>query len=224
MTAQRPYIVLKFATTLDGKIAEASGVQSQITSETERLISHRLRDKLDAIAVGRRTVEVDDPQLNTRAVVPKDGRQPLRVIFDSQLTLPLAKRVFKDDNCLVVHTNLAPSEQVKAFDDHKVPRLSVAHSDRSVDLHEALKALSQRGVTSTLVEGGAGLWTSFLNAGLVDEIWWFRAPMLFGSDGVAALEELSPAAKSWIGSAEHRVFHQSIDRELLTIIKVQKPI
>lgn len=178
----RPQVTLKLATSLDGRIATASGESKWITGEAARLEGHRLRAAHDAILVGVETVLADDPELTARF----PGRpvdQPLRVVLDSRLRTPTtAKLASGGDSLILTVAEPAPIggaivEQVKAEDG----RPAVA---------ACLSALNRRGVASVLIEGGGQVAASFLRAGLVDRLEWFRAPILLGGEGrpcVAAL-------------------------------------
>ena len=177
----RPRVTLKLATSLDGRIAMASGESQWITGEAARLEGHRLRASHDAILVGVETVLADDPELTARL----PGRpidQPLRVVLDSRLRTPPTARVATGDTLILTVVEPAPIgtavvERVEADND----RPSIVAS---------LSALKRRGVSSVLIEGGGQVAASFLRAGMVDRLEWFRAPILLGGEGrpcVAAL-------------------------------------
>jgi diaminohydroxyphosphoribosylaminopyrimidine deaminase / 5-amino-6-(5-phosphoribosylamino)uracil reductase len=178
----RPQVTLKLATSLDGRIATASGESKWITGEAARLEVHRLRAAHDAILVGVETVLADDPELTAR-LPGRPVDQPLRVVLDSRLRTPTTAKLASGGDSLIL-TVAEPAqiggavvERVKAEDG----RPAVA---------ACLSALNRRGVASVLIEGGGQVAASFLRAGLVDRLEWFRAPILLGGEGrpcVAAL-------------------------------------
>ena len=175
-------VTLKLATSLDGRIATVSGESQWITGEAARLEVHRLRAAHDAILVGVETVLADDPELTAR-LPGRPVDQPLRVVLDSRLRTPPTAKVANGGASLIltlaepVPVGAAVVEQIEADGE----RPSVAAS---------LAAMKRRGVRSVLIEGGGQVAASFLRAGMVDRLEWFRAPILLGSEGrpgVAAL-------------------------------------
>ncbi|MDI1327362.1 MAG: RibD family protein [Brevundimonas sp.] len=178
---QRIRVTLKLATSLDGRIATATGESQWITGEAARLEGHRLRAAHDAILVGVETVLADDPELTAR-LPGRPVDQPLRVVLDSRLRTPPTSKVANGDSLILTVSEPAPVgtavvERVEADQE----RPSVVAS---------LGALKRRGVSSVLIEGGGQVAASFLRAGLVDRLEWFRAPILLGAEGrpcVAAL-------------------------------------
>ena len=217
--AVRPRVTLKLATSLDGRIATASGESRWITGEAAREQVHRLRAAHQAVMVGVETVIADDPELTVR-LEGFDGPQPARVVLDSRQRLPLASRLVTGARRLptiVVSTAPPRPELVEAG----VAILTVAAQAGRVDPTAALAALC-RHITDAAVEavaglspslGGAAAWTprvmiegggqvaaSFIAAGLVDAIEWFRAPIVLGDTGRPAvggfvLDRLSDAPR-----------------------------
>ena len=196
---RRPFVTLKLATSLDGKIALANGQSEWITGERSREQGRRLRAQHDAIAVGANTAVLDNPQLTTRIAGELD---PQRVIFDSRLRLSSSSNLAQTardipvllfhDAALVTDSNLLKSMGVFL--------LPVTKNDTGLDVAEALTVLRNRGIETLLVEGGGTLAASFLRLGVVDRIDWFRAPILLGGDGRNAvgalgLEEMSEVFK-----------------------------
>jgi diaminohydroxyphosphoribosylaminopyrimidine deaminase/5-amino-6-(5-phosphoribosylamino)uracil reductase len=191
-------VTLKLATSLDGRIATATGESRWITSEEARLEGHRLRASHDAILVGVETVLADDPELTARL----SGRpvdQPLRVILDSRLRTPPTAKVAAGDSLILTAREPAPVgsatiEQVESHDGRPTPAA-------------ALAAIRRKGAASLLIEGGGEVAASFLRAGLVDRLEWFRAPILLGGEGrpcvaALALAKLADAPKFRRLSAE----------------------
>lgn len=177
----RPRVTLKLATSLDGRIATASGESRWITGEDARAAGHRLRAEHDAILVGIETALADDPALTVRT--PRyEGPQPVRIVLDSRARLPL-------ESALVRTAREVPTVLVTLQDatpDHEaagVVRLTVPALGERPDLTATLDRLAERGVRSILVEGGGQVAAGFLRCGLVDRVEWFRAPIVLGAEG-----------------------------------------
>ena len=180
----RPTVTLKIATSLDGRIATASGESKWITGEAARLAGHRLRAAHDAILVGVGTVLADDPELTAR-LPGRPVDQPLRVVLDSALRTPATAKVASGDTLILTVGEPAPVgtarvERVAAEDGRPSPKA-------------ALAAIQKAGAASVLIEGGGQVAASFLRAGLVDRIEWFRAPILLGGDGLPCVAALALA-------------------------------
>lgn len=179
-----PFVVLKAAMTLDGKIACHTGHSRWVTGAEARLQVHRLRDEYDAILVGLGTALADDPQLTTR--LPEGGKNPLRIILDSQGRLPLTAKVLCDGEAptLVAVTAAAPPQRLEALRQQAQVLVLPADDRGGVDVRALCRHLCQeRQVTSLLVEGGSAVHGSFLSAGVVDKIHFFLAPKLVGGSG-----------------------------------------
>jgi 3,4-dihydroxy 2-butanone 4-phosphate synthase/GTP cyclohydrolase II len=186
----RPYVILKYAQTLDGRIATSSGDARWISGEAERRVSHSLRAGCDAVLVGIGTVLLDDPQLTVRMV---PGSSPLRVVLDSELRLPPSAKVLDGDAAtLVLTTDRSDPRLRRALADRQVRVRVVPESDDGVDLVAALAVLRQEGVASLLVEGGAQVITSLLGQGLVDRVVVGVAPKIIGT-GTEAVGPLGVA-------------------------------
>lgn len=185
---KRPYITLKLATSLDGKIALANGQSEWITGEASRAAGRRLRATHDSIAVGANTAVLDNPQLTTRIAGQAD---PVRVIFDSGL------RLSPDSNLALtakttpvwVFCRSATVGNAEALANSGVTLLPVNY-DNGLDVAEALEVLHRRDIKSLLVEGGGTLAASFIKLGVVDVIEWFRAPIILGGDGRNGIGDL----------------------------------
>jgi GTP cyclohydrolase II len=188
--AGRPFVVLKYAQTLDGRIATRTGDSKWISGEPERRISHALRAACDGVLVGVGTAIADDPQLTVRLVA---GSTPLRIVLDSGLRLPLERKVLDEGaSTLVVTTGRAAPERRRELERRGVGVRLVAPGPRGVDLAETLALLRSAGVRSLLVEGGARVITSFLAAGLVDRLVVGIAPTIVGA-GTEAVGDLQVA-------------------------------
>ena len=192
--ADRPYVVLKYAQTLDGRIATGVGDSKWISGEEERALSHALRAACDAIMVGVGTVLRDDCRLNVRLV---PGASPLRVVLDSTLRSPSEALLFGDLSDGAAPTVLLTTERSTEADRQRVRDLGAGirvlpEGPGGVDLKAALKQLRDEGVRSLLVEGGAQVITSLLSAGLVDRIIVGTAPRIIGA-GTEAVGDLGVA-------------------------------
>jgi 3,4-dihydroxy 2-butanone 4-phosphate synthase/GTP cyclohydrolase II len=188
--ARRPYVVVKYAQSLDGRTATATGDSKWISGESERSVSHALRAHCDAIMVGVGTVIRDDPQLTVRLV---PGASPIRVVLDSTLRAPPDAKVFDDDAAtLVVTTEAADPGACRRLSDRGVGLRVVPRASRGVDLPAALAALRDMGVESVIVEGGARVVTSLLKHQLIDRMIVSIAPKLLGK-GTEAVGDLGIA-------------------------------
>ena len=178
----RPRVTLKLATSLDGRIATASGESQWITGELARAEGHRLRASHDAILVGVGTALADDPLLTVRQPGLED-QQPVRIVLDSRQRLDPASKLVRSarKTPLIVMTVQLPSPTLVGAG---VEVIKVhAGKDGRVSLRHMLAILRGRGLISLLVEGGGEVAASFLRGDAVDRIEWFRAPMLLGSEG-----------------------------------------
>jgi diaminohydroxyphosphoribosylaminopyrimidine deaminase / 5-amino-6-(5-phosphoribosylamino)uracil reductase len=189
----RPLVTLKFATSLDGRIATASGESQWISGPPARERAHALRASHDAIMVGTGTVIADDPQLTCR-LPGLDHRSPVRVVIDRHLRIPPAARLIADARRVptwVLTLRSADPRRRATFLANHVTLIEVDHDrDGQVDLGAAVRALGERGITRLLVEGGAGLAAAFFRARLVDRLIWVHAPLAIGGDGIPAIAEL----------------------------------
>jgi riboflavin-specific deaminase-like protein len=186
----RPYVVLKYAQTVDGRIATREGDAKWISSEAERRISHALRAACDAVLVGVGTATVDDPQLTVRMV---SGPSPLRVVLDSTLRLPAAARVLDGDAGTIMMTTERSTEGRRAALRARGVGVHVVEAGPyGVGLAAALDTLRALGVRSLLVEGGARVITSFLAEKLVDRLVGGIAPTIIGA-GIEAVGDLGVA-------------------------------
>ena len=180
---QRPFVCLKQAVSANGMIAAAKGQRSQISGHDAYEYLHDLRSVYDAIAVGIGTVLADDPMLTAR--IPKHQHSIVRIVFDSSLQIPL-------DSQLVKTANDQPVWLVyKAADDDKKTALEeagVVLIDSGACVTSAVQAITERGITRLLVEGGAKLHHSFLEAGLYDEVQMFKSANSLPDDGIKAAD------------------------------------
>ena len=184
ITTGLPFVMLKTATTLDGKIATSTGQSRWITSESARRRVHEWRNEYDAIMVGIGTVLADDPSLTTRLDMP--SRNPIRIVVDSNAGTPIDANVVADgqSKTIIAVSDRAPQKNIDALIERGVEVIA-AGSGEHVDLRMLMKELGAREITSVMVEGGGTLNFGLLSAGLVDRINAFVAPKLIG--GRAAL-------------------------------------
>ena len=183
ITTALPFVMAKFAISLDGKIATRSGDSKWITGEEARKYVHSLRYTSDAIMTGINTVLIDNPRLTTRcgANGGTARKQPLRVIVDGKGRTPLTARVFSEPGkTLVALGKHAGREEKAAFAKVGAEVLEVPSAEGRVDLEKLLKALGEWGITSVLVEGGEILLGSLFDLGLVDKVIAFIAPIIIG--------------------------------------------
>ncbi len=191
ITTGRPLVVLKVATTLDGRIATRTGDSKWVTGETARQLVHRWRDEFDCVLVGGGTVRADDPELTTRLsqpVVPgREPRNPARVVASASLDLPARAKVFDVAKApTIVLTGQGKGAAAQALSNRGVEATEVAGQSGRLDPGAMVAELGRRGFLSVLVEGGGRMHASFLAAGLVDEVRLFFAPKILGGDGVPA--------------------------------------
>ncbi len=182
MERLRPHVTLKCAMTLDGKIAAYDRSARWITAPAARLEAHRLRSESDAVMVGIGTVLADDPALTVR-VDPPWPREPLRVVVDSRARLPLTARLIgagSPARVIVAVAGEAPPERVARLEARGLTVLSCKSRDDRVDLSDLCARLFALDVVGVLLEGGSELNWGFLEAGLVDRVAIFIAPVLIG--------------------------------------------
>jgi len=182
---QRPHVTLKWAMTLDGKIADLDRRARWITAGAARAEAHRLRSLCDAVVVGIGTALADDPALDVRLATPWP-REPLRVVVDSRARLPVTARLIRAGSAsrvVVAVSDEAPGERVARLESLGVTVLACKRADERVDVGDLAARLFAMDVMSILVEGGGELHAAFLEAGLVDRVAVFVAPKLIGGAG-----------------------------------------
>lgn len=197
ITRKLPFVTLKFACSLDGKIATSTGESQWISCEESRKFSHHLRDVSDAILIGSGTLLADNPKLTTRLI---DGKNPVRVIVDSNARTPLDSNVVTDKSArtIIATTSNAPPEKISALEAHGVEIITAGDGER-VDLKILMRELAEREITSVLVEGGGKIHFAMLSAGLVDKVFAFVAPKIIG--GASALTAVEGAGFAKLSDA-----------------------
>jgi GTP cyclohydrolase II len=202
----RPYTVLKYAQTLDGRIATRSGDSKWISGAEERRVAHAMRAACDAVLVGANTVIADDPQLTVRMV---PGASPIRVVLDSTLRAPLGARVFGPDAATVVlTTERSDPDRRVALRERGVEVEVVGGSPDGIDLADGLARLLRLGIRSVLVEGGGCVITSMLRGRLVDRVVVAVAPILLGT-GTEAVGDLGTSLVANGLRLRDRTVHQA---------------
>jgi diaminohydroxyphosphoribosylaminopyrimidine deaminase/5-amino-6-(5-phosphoribosylamino)uracil reductase len=183
---KQPWVILKLATTLDGRIADRFGNSRWITGPDARQYVHRLRNRVDCVLVGKKTVVADDPALNVRDVAR--GRNPLRAVTDSNLSISKKSRIFRPDTggATVVFCNEGAAAKAEKEDDGgsngavKLFGVKTEPESNFLDMNLVLNQLASMGVNSLLCEGGGQLAASLLHNELVDEVHWILAPKIIG--------------------------------------------
>lgn len=190
ISRQMPYVTLKAAQTLDGRIADVSGQSRWISSLPSRKKVHMLRAKYDAVMVGTNTILKDDPKLNVRLV---EGRNPKRVIIDAKLAVSLDHNIYFDNNVILITSNAAAGKKKKMFKKIMDKGIDVILTDSldsgRMDLKTILKQLAEKNISSLLVEGGSRLYTSFIEENLFDDIALFISPKFLGA-GLSTINDL----------------------------------
>ncbi|MEB2308895.1 MAG: bifunctional diaminohydroxyphosphoribosylaminopyrimidine deaminase/5-amino-6-(5-phosphoribosylamino)uracil reductase RibD [Candidatus Brocadiaceae bacterium] len=178
-----PYIIVKWAMSLDGKIATHGGDSRWITSEESRAYVHKIRGWMDGIVVGINTVIRDDPLLTCRL---EGGRNPRRIIVDGNAILPLSSRLIKtisECEIIVAVTMNAPQERIERLKQAGCKIIQTKDISGRVDLHDFFRYLGEMKLTNILVEGGSRIITSMIEGHLADKIIVFIAPVIIGGEG-----------------------------------------
>jgi len=196
LTEKRPWVTLKAAVTLDGRMAARGGDARWVSGERSRLEAHRMRDRMDAILVGAGTVRADDPALTTR-LPGKEGHDPKRVILDGRLTVPADAKCLPD--AIVVCTRDADAARARRLEKRGAEVLRLPGRNGRVELGALVDELGRRELLTLLVEGGGQVHGAFIAAGLADEVTLFVAPKLIGAGGVPllALDGPTKMAAAW---------------------------
>ena len=214
ITTQCPFVILKSAISLDGKIATASGESQWITSEASRLKGHEVRSQVDAILVGVGTVLQDDPALTVR-LPERQNQDPIRIVVDSRGRTPLGAKVFNPDSnsgTLIAVTENAPLAKIDTLKSAGADVLIIKEEEGRVCVGALMRELGRKEITSVLIEGGGEINAAALQAGIIDKLMFFVAPKLIGGKdapgpiggvGIARLTEafeLRDAKTSQIGA------------------------
>ncbi len=188
---QRPYVALKLAISLDGKIAACDGTSQWITGEKSRDYAHWLRAIHDAVLVGSETVLADNPQLTCRLSGLAD-RSPVRVVLDRRLRIPIDSKLVDSAGAVplwIVTSERAAKQSSPVLDSLGIDFLLLSEdAQKSNMMSHVLARLAERGITRLLVEGGSKIAGALLSAKLVDKLYLFQAPIILGGDAVSAFE------------------------------------
>jgi diaminohydroxyphosphoribosylaminopyrimidine deaminase/5-amino-6-(5-phosphoribosylamino)uracil reductase len=190
ITRGLPFVTLKLAATLDGRIATASGDARWITNRASRRLVHELRNRVDAVLVGAGTASADDPQLTCRIA---GGRNPFRIILDSRLKIPLSAKVLNQrdrQKTIIATTAKASATKMRALRALGAQVWPLAASAGGINWTALLKRLAQEGIVSVMIEGGAAVAAAALKEQVVDRLIFFYAPKILGGDGRAMIENL----------------------------------
>ena len=172
---RRPFVAIKFASSLDGKIATNFFDSKWITNAEARNFARNLRGQYQAVLVGINTVIRDDPHLGSGI---KGAQDPIRIILDSKLRIPLSSQVLRDNNVLIVTTKLAQKAKYKRLVKLGVPMFICP--GKNISLPVLMKELARRQIISIFVEGGGEVLGSFVDSGFVDKAYIFQAPIIIG--------------------------------------------
>lgn len=181
ITRKVPFVIIKAAQSLDGKIASVSGDSKWISCLNSRKYAHKLRAESDAVMVGIETVIKDNPRLDCRFYKSFTG-QPLKIVVDSRLRIPLKAKILNSPGAqtLIAATRYAPKDKIRKLEAKKARVLIVRSRNKRVDLKDLFIKLAKENIVSILVEGGARLITSVINQKLADKIVIFIAPKIIG--------------------------------------------
>jgi diaminohydroxyphosphoribosylaminopyrimidine deaminase / 5-amino-6-(5-phosphoribosylamino)uracil reductase len=190
----RPRVTLKVATSLDGRIATRSGHSKWITGPEARARVHKMRSAHDCVLTGIGTVLADDPELTAR-LEPAPPSQPLRAVLDSRARTPASSKLMTTQGlgpvCLFHSIDQQGAQEQGVHGAHYV-QIDPNADETGLDLHQVLQSLQARfQVKTVMVEAGAQVAGSFMRAGLVDTLVWFRAPIIIGGDGLSVFSALN---------------------------------
>lgn len=218
-----PFVIMKTAMSLDGKIATKTGDSKWISNEKARYFGHELRHEVSGILVGINTVLTDNPQLTTR-LKDKKGKDPHRIILDSTLRIPLDSNILSldsDAKTIVATTEKASKEKIARLESLGVQIISTESKNNQVDLEALMKILGSYNIDSLLIEGGGTVNYSFLRSNLVHKIYTFIAPMIIGGN-----EAKTPVSGEGISFISEAIYLKSfetkhVDNNLLIIGKLK---
>ncbi len=190
ITRRIPFVILKLAVSLDGRIATSTGDSRWVTGSVSRRYVHQLRDRVDAVLVGAGTVLADDPKLTCR--IP-GGRDPWRVVLDGRLRIPLKAQLLRQrgpEKSIVVTGPRAPIKKVEAIRRYGARVWKFPLREGRIPFAPLLKRLGEMGLLSVMIEGGAATASWALHEGVVDKLLFFYAPKIIGGDGIRMIGPL----------------------------------
>ncbi|MBY0061538.1 bifunctional diaminohydroxyphosphoribosylaminopyrimidine deaminase/5-amino-6-(5-phosphoribosylamino)uracil reductase RibD [Priestia megaterium] len=211
IVTKKPFVLLKSAITLDGKIATASSHSKWITSEEARLDVHQLRHETAGILVGVNTVIKDNPELTTRI---EGGRSPVRIVMDSKLRMPLDSKLATDSLAPTwVFTSQSHSKEKKEQLEKQGVEVFVTSGEDKVNLEDMLSILGEKFVSSLLIEGGGEVNAAFLENRLIDKLVLYMAPKLSGGKEAPTFLEGKGVEKMWDAVEVERLSITSIGKD-----------
>jgi diaminohydroxyphosphoribosylaminopyrimidine deaminase/5-amino-6-(5-phosphoribosylamino)uracil reductase len=195
---KEPFVILKVAATLDGKMATRNGDSKWISGEASRHLVHQWRDRVDGVLVGIGTVLKDDPMLTSRI---KKGRDPYRIVLDSRLKIPEEAKVINTSpsKTIIASTEIAPKDKIEKLEQKGVQIFLLDSKEGKINLKSCLSKLGEIGMMSLMVEGGSRVNGSFLDEGLIDKLFLFlskkimgdpHALGIFGGKGTSSVQEV----------------------------------
>jgi diaminohydroxyphosphoribosylaminopyrimidine deaminase/5-amino-6-(5-phosphoribosylamino)uracil reductase len=193
---KEPFVLLKIAQSIDGKIATARGESKWITGAKSRQYVHAMRNEVDAVLTGIGTVLKDDPSLDCRI---RGGKNPFRIIVDSTLKISPKAKLLKihDSRAIIATTSKANPAKTRRLASLGASVLTVKSRHGKVNLHSLLKELGLLGITSVMIEGGSSVAASAISSGIVDKVLFFVAPKIIGgTDAVSSIGGSSPSVLS----------------------------
>jgi diaminohydroxyphosphoribosylaminopyrimidine deaminase/5-amino-6-(5-phosphoribosylamino)uracil reductase len=191
---KKPFVTMKYAATMDGRIATQNGDARWISNEKSRHYVHQMRHANDAILVGIGTVKNDNPSLTTR-LPEKIGKDPVRIIVDTHLRIDSDAKVLTQDShaeTIIACAEDAANNRGHMFQQEKTKILPVALKDNCIDLDVLITVLGQMNITSVLIEGGSHIHSSAIKAGIVDQVCCFIAPKILGGNGYSVCQGDAP--------------------------------
>ncbi|MDO9577950.1 MAG: bifunctional diaminohydroxyphosphoribosylaminopyrimidine deaminase/5-amino-6-(5-phosphoribosylamino)uracil reductase RibD [Candidatus Cloacimonadales bacterium] len=213
---RKPFVIAKAAISLDGKIATASGDSKWISNAESRRKVHELRSQIDAVLIGKNTLLKDNPRLNVRLEKESEGPQKIVLLPNLELRLERNVELKRKSNLnvepkqvaeqlsqmnvyktsiskhliIVCHESAASKQRIEEFQKYNIEIIPISGKTNGLNLEELLKKLGEREITNLLLEGGSGVYTSFLKAGLINKFHIFQAPIFIGNDGIPILQNL----------------------------------
>jgi len=218
ITTGLPFITLKSALTLDGKTATHSGHSKWITSEESRKLTHKLRAETDAVMVGVGTVIADDPMLTVR-LYRRTSKNPLRIILDTSLRIPLSCKALKPDlapqTIIATSSKMAVSKKAGAIKSKGAKIIITPLKKNKVDIKKLTKTLGHMSISSILIEGGPQINESALDAGIVDKIMFFYAPEIMGGQDSKSIVAGKGPEKVYDSKTVQDISIKKVGRDLL---------
>jgi diaminohydroxyphosphoribosylaminopyrimidine deaminase/5-amino-6-(5-phosphoribosylamino)uracil reductase len=217
ITTKRPFVVLKMAMTIDGKIATKTGASRWVAGKASRRHAHHMRNIYDAILVGVGTVLIDNPRLDVRLV--KKIKNPIRIVLDATARTPLKANVLNhgDARTIIVVGPRAPKKKIMALQKRGAEILVVKAPRGRIDMKALMRKLGRMKITSVLIEGGGEVAASAFDAGVVDKAYFFISPKIFGGRKAKTPVEGEgvrlPAQAIWLKD----VYHKSVDEDFLIV-------